>query len=567
VISRTSSARTLLAFLLLPLGACLPPCSSKPSASEERALSEAPVPAPEPTVTLRFRPRDRLGYREHWGYDVEGPGTGILRNALSLDVLLLAKLDRDSFAVRKTVRRQELMQDGELAEGPTLAGTSFVYHYGRDHSLASEIRVEAKNPILTLLGKSVAEAARFGTLVEYPDQAIATGDSWSIEPRTLTIVPGVQATLRPSYTLASWSRRGADTFAVIESDIQVDLVPLPVTEGVIVEGGGTASGELRVRVRDGALMDARTVMHFSQEISAPAGETLGYREFSATARVFTTEGDEDPELAAEPYKLERSEDDRECALLLSSAAQRFSSAPVHQRNYLISALHAVTLPSVRGGQELRDPGTTLAIYADARRVELDGTLIDPKDLPRALRAASRERSVVYVYADATLSLERLQAFLLLLAPRAEKRLMVRDAEAALPPAKAMPFQEERLRFALAAPDRRTRESRLHELLRAHLMLCEPALLAFQEATAGAPDTREPALRDLRGELVTAFVKCGCTATNLDGLETTLYAIFGSPDLRYVPLPENLDSLAMPGTTTITELAKALRAQAGDKRKR
>jgi hypothetical protein len=255
-------------------------------------------------------------------------------------------------------------------------------------------------------------------------------------------------------------------------------------------------------------------------------------------------------------------------LLLSSAAQRFSSAPVHQRNYLVSALHAVTLPSLRGGLELREPGITLAISADGKRVELDGTLIDSKDVPRVLRGKSRERAPVYVYADAALSLERLRAYLLLLAPRADKRLMVRDAEAALPPAKAMPFQEERIRFALAAPDRRTRESRLHDLLRAHLMLCEPALAAFHSATRAPNDGDEPsAMRDLRGELVSAFVKCGCTATNLDGLESTLHAIFGSPDLRYVPLPEDLDTLVLPPNATATDLAKLVRPQvAADKRK-
>ena len=84
-------------------------------------------------------------------------------------------------------------------------------------------------------------------------------------------------------------------------------------------------------------------------------------------------------------------------------------------------------------------------------------------------------------------------------------------------------------------------------------LCEPALLAFRKAF-GDP----VAWGQLESVLLRAFLDCGCTATNLEGLEATLQAIFGSPDMRALPLPKTFDEKLV-APLTVTDLALQLTA--------
>jgi hypothetical protein len=517
---------------------------------EKPAAADKPVPE---SVTLRFRPLDKLGYREHWVYDVDVPGDGLGRNALSLDVALLAKLDQDAFAVRETVLSHVLLRDKQPVPGPSLVGAAFTYSWGRDHSLVSELVAEAPTPQLTAAAKLVAQLARFGTLIEYPDQTVAVGDSWSIEPRQLPIIATLEATLRPTYTLEGLDRTGGDRAASIASDIQVDVPAVPLAEGITVEGGGTASGTLRVRVRDGVLLEARSVMHFSQEITVSGNEILGYREFSATAHVFTTPATASPNLESEPYTLEEPEHDRDCDLAVASALQRVKNLPSYPRVHPMPALRGVTLPSVPGGNLLRAPAhaSALLVWNDTRHAELDGVALEPKDLAHALRGSAAP-AVLYVYADAALTLERLHALLALVPARSELRLVVRDSQSATQTPKTLRWLDERLRLAAAAPNRDERDRRLHELLTAHLALCEPAVAVYQKAITDP--AQWPALPST---LLSKFLGCGCTATSLDGLEATLEATLGSPDLRWLPLShKSLPDTPAP-TANLADLAKQL----------
>ncbi len=525
-------------------------CGGKGCASDQ-ALKPAAKP-PEPTITLRFRPLDRLDYREHWIYDLQVPGTGIMRNALSFDVSLLAKVDQDSFAVRELLRGQQILRDKVALPLPDLSGAFLVYQWGKDHALVAEISAEASHPVAAAALRSAAQVARFGTLIEYPDQAVAVGDSWSIEPRRLVVAPGLEATLRPSYTLQSIEERGTESVAVIASDVQVDVVPAPLGEGASIEGGGTASGSLRVRLRDGVLLEARTVMHFSQQTSLQGSEILGYREFSATAHVFTTKQDVQPNLNAEPYILENPEDDRECAALLAAAAQRFEAAPAHQHIYLASVERNAALPSGTGGATLRETGVSVLLSADGKRLELDGVPVETKDFARLLRTAlAGEAPIIYLFADATTSLARVRALFGSLPRPVHLRLVVRDPQAKLPAPKTTHWQEERVRAALFAARQTERDKRLSDLLVAHLVLCEPALAAFQVALA-AP----AAWGSLRAELLRQLGTCGCSSSNLESLEATIYALFGSPDLRYVLVSKGVLAKSAE-SETVAELAKAL----------
>jgi hypothetical protein len=526
----------------------------------DKARQPGAQPAAEPaaaTVALRFRPLDRLGYREHWVYDLQVPGTGIVRNALSLDVTLLAKLPQDSFAVRQTIHHHQLYEDKRPVPLPSVIGTTLTYQWAKDHSLVNEIMADGKDPLTAAAAKSAAQGARFGTLIEYPEQAVAVGDSWSIEPRRLLITPGHEATLRPSYTLEGLEQNpntlGSE--ALISSDVQVDLVPTTLAEGVSIEGGGTAAGNLRVRVRDGVVLEARSVMHFSQETHLPGSETLGYREFSATAHVFTTAGDAEPNLEAEPYTIDPLGEDRECDLALSSVAQRLSTAPVRQHIYLQSADQGTALPEVSAGRTLREPGASVVISADGKHVTIDALTPEPKELAASLRAATQqEHPIIYVYAHAQTPLTTLRSVLAQLRPRGELRLMVRDPRARPATLKPTRWQEQQLRTALVAPTQAERELRLAVVLHAHLTLCEPALLALQQALVPGASGWD----SLRAEVVRAFVRCGCNATQLDGLESTLYAIFGSPDLRWLPLDGRWRNPA-PSLQNVGDLAKQLGA--------
>ena len=513
----------------------------------------APAPAVN-SVSLRFRPLDGTQHREHWILDLALPGEGLRRDALSFDVALLGRMDQGSYALRHTLRERIALQDGKPIPEPNLRGVSITQQWASDRSLVAEIGVSAHTLELETALRGLVETASFGMLIEYPDQAVAVGDSWSIEPRTHAVPGGLSATLRPTYTLEAIEKRGTEVDAVIAVDIQVDLVANNVVDSVTIEGGGSASGTLRVSVADGILRDARTVLHFSQEITVQGSEVLGFRETSATAHVFTTPPNQAPDLRAEPVTLEppEDEDDRDCAQSLASAAERVGTAEGHQRVHLVSALHGEGLPAAHGGKTLRDSGMSLVLSAEPNQVELDGAPIELKDLPAAVRANGDGRAL-YIYADATLPLERLRNLMMALPRSSAPRLVVRDPRASAPPPKASRWLEERLRLALTAPDPLDRQLRLHSLLLAHVVLCEPAEEAFRNALndGGRGSTELPA------QIVQAFAKCGCTTTNLEGLEATLYAIFGSPDLRSLALPRRNQDPRWAAAPTVREFARSL----------
>jgi hypothetical protein len=508
----------------------------------------------EGDVTLRFRPSDTESYREHWIYDVELPGIGIQRHGLSFDVRV-ARPEQGSLGVRlrHTVRRQYYARDGQPEPGPRLLGAVVSSQWGSDRSLLGEVNVEASKPELAAAARAAFAAARFGMLIEYPDQPVGVSDSWSIEPRSLPVGPSLEATLRPSYTLQAIEQRDGEREVRIAADIQVDLLPSNVGEGVTIEGGGTASSTLRVRASDGLLLDARTVLHFNQEIVVAGNEVLGYREFSASAHMFATPAKEQPNLAAEPLQLEAADADeqRECAALLDSATARVGRAPAQTRLFLVAALHADVLPTATFGAPLRETGMSLVVAADPKRVELDGTALDLRELPKALRTAAAG-TPLYIYCEAGLPIERLRGLLALIPRAYSPRLVVRDAEDNTPPPKAPRWLEEQLKLALSAPHHR--EERLQQLLVDHLALCDGALQAFHRALATGRGFDQ-----LPAEIVSAFVRCGCTTTNLDGLEAILYAMFGSPDLRFLRLPRLLDERKLPAGASVRELAKQLSA--------
>jgi hypothetical protein len=270
--------------------------------------------------------------------------------------------------------------------------------------------------------------------------------------------------------------------------------------------------------------------------------------------VFATPPGQTAEPAAEPVALEPLEDDPECAQTLSLTTERVGNAEGKQRVHLVSALHGEGLPAAHGGSQLRDSAMSLVVLG-GDEVELDGTVVDLANLSATLRAMKPAGRALYVYADAALPLDRLRSVVTSLPRSSAPRLVVRDPAAPSQPPKASRWLEERLRLALSAPDPLERQIRLHSLLLAHLALCEPAQDAFRSAVNGG--SRSTA--DLPEEIVQAFEKCGCTSTNLEGLEATLYAIFGSQDLRSLPLPRRPEDPRWTATPTVREFAKSLSA--------
>jgi hypothetical protein len=530
--------------LLVALSACSP--------SSSRQSNDV-------AVTLRFRPEPGQSIRENWIYDVEVPGSGILRTGLSFDVAF--NRVEQNIGVRHTLRRQYYARDGAPQRTPRLVGVSISSLWGSDRSQLGDVTVESTNAEIVSAAHTALAGGRFGMLIEYPDQAVSVGDSWSIEPRAMSVGPSLQATLRPTYTLESIADdKAGERVAVIAADIQVDLVRSEVGDGVVIEGGGTASGSLRVRVRDGMLLEARTVLHFNQEVLVQGSEVLGYREFSATAHVFATARGAQPNLQGEPIKLEPAdpEDERECAALLSSAAERVGRAPTQTRLYVVGALHAEALPTAAGGSAIREAGTSLVASFDGKHVELDGVMIETKELPRALRRLHAAATPLYIYAETGMPFERVRSVLALVPRGTLARLVVRDAADVAPPLKAPRWLEEQLRMALSAATPPERHQRLNQLLVDHLALCEGALDAFEKAQSG-----EHGYADLPARIVSAFVKCGCTTTNLDGLESTLYAMFGSPNLRFLRMrvPRPLDERRLSNGATVGDAAKLLAADA------
>jgi hypothetical protein len=515
-------------------------------------------------VTLRFRPEPGQHYREHWVYDLEAPGLGSLRTGLSFDVNV-APAEQSSLALQQSLRRSYRAKDG-VPQAPAWQGMRVSSLWGGDRSLLGDLTVDHLRGEAARAAHDCLAAARFATLIEYPDQAVSVGDSWSIEPRTLPVGPGIVATLRPTYTIQSIEHSGDERVAVIGTDIQVDLLRSEIDPTIGIEGGGTASGTLRVRVRDGVLLDARAVLHFNQELLVSGSEVLGYREFSATAHIFTSALSVQPNLAAEPHALEPpdAEEQRECAGLLESAAERVGRAPVETRMYLVGALHAQGLAAAYGGAALHESGTSLLLSADPKHIELDGIVLEPRELPKALHDSHAPSDPLYVFVEASLPLDRLRNVLPLLPRDSSLRLVVRDAADDTAPPKAPHWLEEQLRAALSAPTPSERQNRLEQLLADHLVLCEPALEALRKVqSAGQGYSALPA------RIVNAFVKCGCTTTNLDGLEATLYAMFGSPDLRFLRLPRGLDEHRLAASASVADLVRVLagrdaRGERGDR---
>lgn len=507
---------------------------------------------PGASVTLRFRPKSGERWREHWTYDIDAPGNGVVRTGLSLDVSV-APLDAGSFSVRATVRKQYRARDGEAESMLWLGGTTFSSTLGSDRAWVGELGVEARTPEAAKTVREIVNGARFGMLIEYPDQAVGIGDSWSIEPRSLSVGPGFEAILRPSYTLQQISKSGDEREVTIGADIQVDLVSQVLGDGVVVEGGGTASGSLRVRERDGVLLESRSVLHFSQEVRVQGTEALGYREFSATARMVATGQNGNVDLARDPRKPEPGDADEEraCDLQLTAAGERVGKAPVPLAHFVVGAIYVDTLPAASAGAPAREPGAALLVRADDKSLELDGVALEPKDLARALRGP-RAAAPVYVYAPASLPLERLRAALAALPASTNARLMVR-AESDDPPQKPSRWLEDQLRQALvAAPaDRR---ARLNQLLADHLVLCDGALEALHKVESSHAGAAE-----LPARITRAFQKCGCTTTHVESLEATLRALYGSPAVHALRLPLHLDRdlRGANGAATVQDVARVL----------
>jgi len=491
--------------------------------------------SPDPSVMLRYKPSPGQRFREHWVYDLDAPGSGIERWAYSFDVSV-QKPDTQNAqhsALRYVVRRQYRAHLGRAIAAPDLSGTQLNALWGSDHSLLSDMSVDARSGDASADARSFAAGARFGMLIEYPDQPLSVGDSWSIEPRTMTVGPALGATLRPSYTLESITVQGDQRVATIATDIQVDLVPEVLGDGVVVEGGGTASGSLRVRASDGVVLEARTVLHFNQEVRVQFTEALGYREFSATAHVTTTDVNGSPDLAADPWRIEPSdpEEERVCAAQLDLAAERVGQLTVQLQPQLLAALYPDALPSATFGPAVTEPGSVLLLAADGKRFELDGVPHEPKDLPRALRNAPLARNGLYVLAPYDMPIERLRAALALLPGGVIPRLLVRAAGDAVTLPRASRWLEEQLRGALAAVSPTDRQLLLNQLLVDHLVLCDSALDAYRTVVSA-----RVGFADLPERILSELSRCGCTTTNLDGLEVTMHALFGWTELRALRLP-------------------------------
>ncbi|MET0385941.1 MAG: hypothetical protein ABW321_08275 [Polyangiales bacterium] len=508
----------------LGLGLCLLALACAPARDEHGA---------DPAVTLRFRPSPGQRWREHWIYDLDAPGTGLVRTGLSLDVNV-GRPEQGGVWLRHLVKRHYHARDGQLtAAAAALGGVQVVSQWGSDHSLLTDINVEAADPGAARLLRELIDAVRFGMLIEYPDQAISVGDTWSIEPRTLSVGPKLPATLRPSYALEAVSGGGDAREVKIGADIQVDLRAQVLEDNVIVEGGGTASGSLRVRVSDGVLLESRIGLHFNQEVRVNGTDTLGYREFSATSHVLsTTTSASQPNLAAEPLEPEPRDADeaRACVGLLDAVEARVGHGATPLLAYTLGALHADLLPRAAGGSPLREAGAVLLITPDGRRLELNGLVVEAKDLIRALRLVQPSEQPLYVLAPAHLPAERLQSTLAVLPRGSDVRLLQRTSRDDVPLPKPTRWLEDRLRAALVVEQERERESRLSQLLIDHLTLCEGALDAYR--------SQEPAGEQPR-QILRALTRCGCTTTHVDGLELTLHALFGSAELRALRLSRRM----------------------------
>jgi len=510
---------------------------------------ETPGHEHETAVTLRFKPSSGQRWLEHWVYDLDAPGVGLMRTALSFDVSVL-RPEPNSLVLKQVVRRQYHGREGRPEPLRNLSGTQLSWTWGHDRSLIGELNLESATLDAAARVREVALAMRFGTLIEYPDQTVSVGDSWSIEPRTLSVGPGLSATLRPSYSFESISSKTGSPVATIGADIQVDLIPEVVDDDVVMEGGGTASGTLSVDATDGVLLEARTILHFNQEVRVQ-GETLGYREFSATAHLFTTRAQ--PDLSAEPWKIERVDVDdvRACAGLLDVVAERVGRGSAPLGVFVIGALYSEQLPLTASAPALREPGSVLFIAADGRRLELNGVPVEGRDLAKTLRKSRAPLDPVYVFAPAGLTVERTRSVLALLPRSANPKLLVRVASSEAAPPKASRFVEEQLRAALTAATQAEQQARLTRLLVDHLVLCEGALEVqrkLDKTRGGNPDAA--------AEILQQIAQCGCTTTQVDGLELALQAVFGPAELRAVRVPAALRarrSGAAPGNATVQTL--------------
>jgi hypothetical protein len=82
-------------------------------------------------------------------------------------------------------------------------------------------------------------------------------------------------------------------------------------------------------------------------------------------------------------------------------------------------------------------------------------------------------------------------------------------------------------------------------MRISLGICPQSMVAYQAAV-----TARAGWQGLREALPGVYARCGCESTDLIALESAVYALGGTPDLRFVPLPKS-----QPGT--VAEVLAAL----------
>jgi hypothetical protein len=254
--------------------------------------------------------------------------------------------------------------------------------------------------------------------------------------------------------------------------------------------------------------------------------------------VFETGTTAQPDLEKEPSKIEPAdpEEERACSTLLDAVARRIGRASTPMRVYTLAALHVDALPALpktslalQAGTLVRELGSTLQLMADGKHVEFDGAVLELRELARAVRQPQASLDPVYVLAPASLSIDRLRSVLALLPRRASVRLLVRVGQAA--PPKATRFVEEQLRIALDAASPASRQTRLNQLLVEHLVLCQGALDAYHKS-----EKARVLATDMPREVLSSVARCGCTSTQVDGLELALSALYGTAEVRAIKLP-------------------------------
>lgn len=341
-----------------------------------------------------------------------------------------------------------------------------------------------------------------------PEEPVATGEPWELPPIERLLPNGETLSIPRTARVTGQDDEG---IASIEAEGSAQVGPFGL-DGATVNAEGRVEQQFRVRVADGALVDALTSTEVELTASLTEEIDIGraiHRQRWRMQRLSDATG------GPADHDWRPDVPGQECGASLDAMRRRFAQAP---RNIDLDPLIPLDFePPQR---------------SDRRPIEEDSPLVigtDRESLLASLSNVDLDRAVAfYVLAPRDLSDADLREIFELVPSTVQIRRL--STAQIVPPSPPRPAGIVRLRGRM----RREGIEPWNETMRALVALCAQASTAYTEAMQAPPNERAARLRD---GIVEAYGRCGCETTDLGRLERVIDLRVGAPQIGWAPLQE------------------------------